>query len=416
MMLFPGSRIWYEGAAADLASLTDEIKVSGFSGHIVLEFQDSIDVVMCVGGEFLRVIEKIGRRILSTKKYREIWGKCQIKQGRMTIFELPPPLIRRLRGLHGRRLLCSGTAATGCDPGRVLEGLRGRAFSGILDSVTPAGKLLLDYEQGRIAACYYTEYEGLSQSGLPAFAAWHRGFTSATHPSFFFTSEPDGSSGAVESHLWDEILMDYADQVALPLCSSTERLFRSYGRTAAAGEEFIAAGAICPQAIYLVDGELEVIPAGAREWSGGIALQPGAFFGLTWLYDQRPAPASVRARVASRYLALDAPALDVVFANSPLLAVRLVRAAANNLGAIRARLEAFRSEPRLRDVEAAVLQTLLANPQGGRDGVSSAVLFRELTQSLPLSLPEIDALFRKLAALEGVRQSGGRVTLSAGEF
>ena len=48
--------------------------------------------------------------------------------------------------------------------------------------------------------------------------------------------------------------------------------------------------------------------------------------------------------------------------------------------------------------------------------MSSAELFRDLTQSLPLSLPEIDALFRKLAALEGVRQAGGRVTLSPREF
>ena len=44
--------------------------------------------------------------------------------------------------------------------------------------------------------------------------------------------------------------------------------------------------------------------------------------------------------------------------------------------------------------------------------MSSAELFRELTQSLPLSLPEIDALFRKLATLECVRLAGGRVTLS----
>ena len=225
-MLFPGSRIWYEGTAADLATLTDEIKVSGFSGHIVLEFQDSIDVVICVGGEFLRVIEKIGRRILSTKKYREIWGKCQIKQGRMTIFELPPQLIRRLRALHGRRLLCSGTAATGCDPARVLDGLRARAFSGILDCVTPTGKLLMDFEQGTISACYYTEFEGLSHSGLAAFTAWHQGFVRSTHPSFFFTSEAGGSG---ESQLWDEILMDYSDQLPLPLTSSIERLYRSSG-------------------------------------------------------------------------------------------------------------------------------------------------------------------------------------------
>jgi hypothetical protein len=94
----------------------------------------------------------------------------------------------------------------------------------------------------------------------------------------------------------------------------------------------------------------------------------------------------------------------------------LVREAARNLRAVRARLEAFRAEPRLRDVESTVLQTLLAHPQGGRRGVSSAELFRELTQSLPLSLPEIDALFRKLATLEGVRQADGCVALSPREY
>lgn len=413
-MLFPGSRIWHEGSAADLASLTDEIKTAAFSGHIVLEFQDSIDVVICVGGEFLRVIEKIGRRILTTKKYREIWGKCQIKTGRMTVFELPPQLVRRLRLLHGRRLFCSGTAATGCDPGRILAGLRARAFSGILDCVTPTGKLLLDCALGKITGCYYTEYESLSLSGLAAFTAWHRGFVQSTHPSFFFTSEPGGGGG--ESQLLDEILMDYSDQIRLPLTSSIERLYRTFGREAAAGEELVAAGAISSQVIYLVEGEIELTPVNARGWSEGISLNPGEFFGLGWLHDRRPSPSSVRARVASRYLAFDAEALDVVFANSPALAVRLVRAAAKNLADVRARLEALRTEPRLGDVEAAVLQTLLAHPRGGRDGVTSAELFRELTQSLPLSLPEIDALFRKLTALECVRQADGRLTLPPREF
>ena len=48
--------------------------------------------------------------------------------------------------------------------------------------------------------------------------------------------------------------------------------------------------------------------------------------------------------------------------------------------------------------------------------MAPAELFRELTQILPLSLPEIDALFRRLTTLELVRQDGGRVTLSPREF
>ena len=87
------------------------------------------------------------------------------------------------------------------------------------------------------------------------------------------------------------------------------------------------------------------------------------------------------------------------------------------LARIRARLEAFRAEPRLRDVESAVLaDAARATREGGRDGVPAAELFRELTQSLPLSLPEIDALFRKLLALGGVGQAGGRIALSPREF
>ena len=147
----------------------------------------------------------------------------------------------------------------------------------------------------------------------------------STHPSFFFTSE---AGGAGESQLWDEILMDYSDQIPLPLASSIERLYRAFGREAAAGEEFVAAGAIASQILYLIDGEIELIPVNARSWSGGVSLKPGEFFGLGRLRDRSPSPLSVRARVASRYLAIDAQALEAVFTNSPALAARLVREAA----------------------------------------------------------------------------------------
>jgi len=408
-MLFPGSRIWYEGTAADLASLTDEIKTSAFSGHIVLEFQDSIDVVICIGGEFIRVIEKIGRRTLSTKKYREIWGKCQIKPGRMTIFELPDSLCGRLRSLHGRRLIGSGNSATGCDPARMLEGLRTRGFSGALDCVTPAGKLLLEYDAGAISACHFVEYEGLSHGGIAAFTLWHQSFVRSTHPCFFFTSEAGGSG---ESLVLDEILMDYSDQIRLPLASSIERLDRAFGQTASAGSELVVGGTGSAPAIYLAAGELSLTPAGARGWAAGMPLKPGEFCGLGSLSDHTASPVNARALVDSRYLVCDQAFFGAAFDNSPTMAVLLVSAAARQLETARARLEAFRAEPRLRDVESAVLTTLLAHPGGGNQGVSSAELFRELTQSLPLSLPEIDAHFRKLVSLEIVRQAGGRVALS----
>ncbi len=412
-MLFPGSRIWYEGAAADLASLTEEIKSSGFSGHIVLEFQESIDIVICVGGEFVKVIEKIGRSILSTKKYREIWGKCQIKPGRMTVFELPPLLARRLRGIRGRRQLCAGSAASGCDPARVLGDLKSAGFTGVLDVVSPTGKLLVDLEAGVLAACFHSEYTGPVLEGLAAFRAWHAAYVAAEQPSQFSVSE---FASAAEGHLWDEILMDRAELVPLPLVPSPERLFARLGRTAAAGELLFAAGARPAEAYYLLTGEVELIAEGDPAPTGSRLLKPGALLGVEWISGRWPARASARARTPCRYLAFGKDALELVFANSPQLAARCVRESAGVLAELRGRLEAFSAEPRLSDVESAVLDTLLRSRGTHPEGMPPAELFRELTQRLPLSLPEIDALFRKLVALGVFAQSGGRTNLLAREL
>jgi hypothetical protein len=406
-MLFPGSRIWYEGSAVDLANLTEEIKAAGFSGHIVLEFQDSLDLVICVGGEFLKVIEKIGRRLLSTKKYREIWGKCQIKPARMTIFELPPNLARRIRGLHGRRLLCSGSVGTGLDPERLLREQKDAGVTGVLDCVTPEGKLLLDFEGGAIVGCWYSEFEGLAYVDLDAFRAWHRGFLRSQQPSFFFVSETD-SRDAAGLH-WDEILMDSVEQVSIPLRSSLERLFRTFGSVAADGEVVIAPHDESGRAVYLMEGEVAYLPEGGSAGIPGIR-GPGSILGLGRLQGLPPGNAVGRARGRCRYLSLHRSDLATVFHNSPALAALILRESLQLTQHLRARLSAYREEPRLKDMEHAVAGALLRHEAGAGGGIPAAELFRELTQILPLSLPEIDALFRRLVGLGSVEQAGGRVT------
>lgn len=405
-MLFPGSRIWYEGSAVDLANLTDEIKASGFSGHIVLEFQDSLDLVICVGGEFQKVIEKIGRRLLSTKKYREIWGKCQIKTGRMLVFELPPALAYRLRGLHGRRLLCSGSAATGIDPHRLLRERKDAGFTGIIDCVAPEGKMLLDFESGTIHGCYYTEYEGLFFDGLEAFRAWHGAFLRARQPSHFFVSEI-GSRRSDGQH-WDELLMESAELVSVPLRSSLERLFRFCGREASPDEVVFSPASALDTAVYLLEGEVELISAQRRVPALYGLKGPGDIIGLGLLGDLPKTDFIGRARSRCRYLAFNRGHLPTIFHNSPMLAARCVRDAVRLTHLFRGRLAAYREEPRLRDVERAVAEAL-HRPENYPGGITAAELFRELTQSLPFSLPEIDALFRKLVGLGSIEQSGGKV-------
>jgi hypothetical protein len=83
---------------------------------------------------------------------------------------------------------------------------------------------------------------------------------------------------------------------------------------------------------------------------------------------------------------------------------------------LRSRFDAYRAEPRLRDMESAIKQVLARHATVAGGGMPAAELFRELTQCLPLTLQEIDALFRRLSALGGIAQVAGRVSLVPREF
>ena len=99
-----------------------------------------------------------------------------------------------------------------------------------------------------------------------------------------------------------------------------------------------------------------------------------------------------------------------------MLAARCVRASAALLARTRIRLEAFRAEPRLHDVEMEVVATLARQRAAWPGGIPAAELLRELAQVLPLTLPEIDALFRKLLALGSFGQADGRIALTLREL
>jgi len=126
----------------------------------------------------------------------------------VTVSELPPRLVRRLEQLHGRRPLCTGSLATVCYPERHLDELRARSFPGVLGCVSPAGFPLVDFERGAIAACYSTEYQGLSSGGQEAFLAWHRGFAAERQAGLFFRER---TRRPADCSVWTEILTACAD-------------------------------------------------------------------------------------------------------------------------------------------------------------------------------------------------------------
>lgn len=406
-MIFPGSRLWFEGAATDLSLLTEEIKGTEFSGHIILEFQESLDLVIVSGGEFIKVLEKIGRRIMTTRKYREIWGKCQIKQGRMFVFELPPDLVRAFTGMTRRRQIHAGCRSVE-DFDEAVRECRRHSSTSFLDGTSRQGKILIEFRGEGVASCHYTEYQGLAFQGYDAFVRWHESLRSGAS---FTLNLSDYDDKADNSHLWDGLLMEGIDDVSLPMVASLERLFDFYGSTFHTGEEIFREDDRSDRAYYLLEGSIELSRryGGSRQVLG--YLGEGAFLGLSWLNGLRPPPITGTAVSACRILAFDRTQLEVLLFNSPALASSVIFKAASLLTGLRRRLELFGKNPKLKDLESYVIQVLNRDPDRIRDGLPAGDLFRELTQVAPFSLPEMDQMVRALVNAGRIELTSGRVIL-----
>ncbi len=412
-MIFPGSRVWHEGAATDLVHLTDEMKSSSFSGHIVLEFQESLDLVIVAGGDFFKVIEKIGRRIMTTKKYREIWGKCQIKTGRMFAFELPPPLALKLQAVGHRKELCSGEIDS-CDLGRVVRERKAARFSGFIESVSSDGKGLLEMKDGVILSCWYTEYQGLSYRGFDGFVRWHENLQRPDRRQSVFLAA-EGGGGDFRT-VWEEILTAGMDEVRLPLRPVGDRLFSAFGRTAFDGEQVFTEGERLDKAFFLLEGEIEL----SRRWGGRRQvigrLGAGSVLGLSWLNGRLAPPMTGTAASNCRILSFDRPQLDQILFNSPRFGASLIAKAASQLRGVSRRKSLFTANPRLRDLETFVVQILNGDPVRLREGLAPGDLFRELTQVAPFTLPEMDQMVRDLVNAGRFVMAEGKVSLQPEEI
>jgi CRP-like cAMP-binding protein len=412
-MIFPGSRIWHEGAASDLAVITDEIKMASFSGHIVLEFQESLDLVIVSEGEFLKVIEKIGRRILTTKKYREIWGKCQIKQGRMTIFELPPPLAESLKRLCQRRLVCTG-AYESCDIGQVIREQKKSGLTGFIDCIGSSGKGLMQMERGVIVSCYYTEFHGLGYVGMDAFRQWHHSLVQAEEPYSLFVSDFD--DGNNNHRLWESLLSERLEEVKLPLPSSTERLDAAFGTAVPEGELIFSEGRTQEKAFHIIEGTVELSRrSGGRRIVLG-HLGAGSTLGLSWLDGVMPPPLTCTAITETRLLSFDRLQLDRIIYNHPAMAATLIEKASVQLRSVKHRLDLFRHNPRLKDLESYVLQVLNDRPDAILEGLPPGELFQQLSHLTPYSLPQMDQMVRELASAGRIQLDSGKVKLQPEEL
>jgi CRP-like cAMP-binding protein len=403
----------HEGEAVDLSVMTDEIKSSSFSGHIVLEFQESLDLVIASRGEFLKVVEQIGRRIMTTKKYREIWGKCQIKRGKMYVFELPPPLAARLRGLGHRRQHCAG-GPDACDIAEVILEQKESELTGFIDCVTNEGKGIMELQGGTITSCYFTEYHGLSWTGFDAFRRWHDVLQKSITTYSISVSEylPDVDN----SHAWDALLTERMDAVRLPLRPVDDRLFAVYGKTAFEGETLFLEGAGIDKAIYLIDGSVELSrrAGGKKQVLGN--LGSGAVLGLSWLSGKEFPTMTGLAAANCRYLEFDCSQIPRIIYNSPAMAASLINKVSAQLsGVIRGRL-LFREDPSLKDLEYRVFHVLNRSPERLSEGLVPGDLLSELSRVSSYSLPEIDHMIRKLIGAGRIVLSSGRVLLHPEEI
>lgn len=407
-MIFPGSRLWHEGEASDLSLLTEEIKTSSFSGHIVLEFQDSLDLVIVSRGEFLKVVERIGPRMMTTKKYREIWGKCQIKQGKMYIFELPPSLAERLRGLARRRTICSGTIGN-CDLFDTLREQKASRLTGFIDCLAAEGRGLLELREGTVVSCHFTEYHGLSWIGFEAFRRWHEILQQSLKP--FSLSVSEYHEGEDNSHLWDALLTERLEEVRVPLRPTSERLFSVFGKTAFPGEIICMENMPGENAYHIIDGTVELsrMAGGTKQVLGHVGQ--GSFLGLPSLSGVASTSLTAIAISNCRYLSFGRRQLPLIFRNSPALAAGLITSVLGQLHRVGRRGELYRRDPPLKDLEFRALQILNGTPERIREGLDPGELLSELSRAGSVPFTEMDRMISTLVQEERLLLTEGRIHL-----
>jgi hypothetical protein len=162
MQHFPGSKLLSQDLSTQstpLDAVIQHCEQVNLSGYVEITFGDSEGLILFYLGEQINIIYRAGSEIfLSNDAVLKLRNMTQMKEGKVSVYELPLDMAHMLRGLSNRQEIFGQIFAP--DPLRdLLKKLEGDGHTGSLEVITNRGTGMVLLVRGRQSNAYF-ETEG----------------------------------------------------------------------------------------------------------------------------------------------------------------------------------------------------------------------------------------------------------------
>ena len=161
-MHFPGSKLLSQDISTEstpLEAFIQNCEQVNLSGYVEITFGDSEGLILFYLGEQINIIYRTGSDIfVSNDAVLKLRNMTQLRDGKMSVYELPLDMAHMLRGLSNRQEVFSQIFAP--DPLRdLLKKLEADGHTGSLEVLTNKGTGIVLLVRGRVSNAYF-ETEG----------------------------------------------------------------------------------------------------------------------------------------------------------------------------------------------------------------------------------------------------------------
>lgn len=164
-MRFPGSKLLSQDLSTETTpfdSIIRHCEDVNLSGYMEIAFGDAEGLLLFYLGEQINVIYRQGNKIfLGAEATLKLRNTAQLKEGKISIYELPLDMAHMLRGLSNRKEMFGQIFAS--DPLRELLGkLKEEGHTGSLEVLTNKGTGMILQVRGRFSTAYFETEAGVT--------------------------------------------------------------------------------------------------------------------------------------------------------------------------------------------------------------------------------------------------------------
>jgi len=164
-MRFPGSKLLSQDLSTHTTpfdSIIRHCEDVNLSGYMEIAFGDAEGLLLFYLGEQINIIYRQGNKIfLGGEATLKLRNTAQLKEGKISIYELPLDMAHMLRGLSNRKEVFGQIFAS--DPLRELIGkLESEGHTGSLEVLTGKGTGMILQVRGRFSTAYFETEAGVT--------------------------------------------------------------------------------------------------------------------------------------------------------------------------------------------------------------------------------------------------------------